>query len=359
MISGKYSFYLDGEQVCQSKNIITDVGLDAIRKFLVGDYPNWAEALAVGTGSTSAASNNTRLEFEVDREPVFLKTMVTPRHYISQIVVTGGNTATCTLLEYPKFDNGDTITISGTTIGGSTQLNGTYTASSVNVSAKTFVVTKSGITNGTYSQESYSEPYVQGEDVIILKARFSDELAMRIKEVGVFSRYETRYDSGYNTGIISDFSESGWGSFGSSTSLVNSSNVTCTTTAKTLTGMSFSMDPYTTSDRLYLLVYNPTNTSKTVTVTLYSGSTSKAFVFDVSSTVGVQVVYKDIDSLPLSTVTSMTIQSSASIDLDALSVENYDQFGASDLLVSRSVLPSTIVKTSGQQLEIEYALRIV
>lgn len=361
MITGKYSFILDGEVVCESENIVTNVGKSAIRSFLVGDTNNWAAALGVGVGTSTATATQTKLDFEVDREPIRLKTTVTPRHFISKITITGGNTATFTLLEYPKFVSGDTITISGTSVSGST-VNGTFTAGTVNVSAKTFTITKSGLTNQTdVSQESQESPYVEGQNNIVLKSRFSDELAMVIKEVGVFSSYETRYDSGYNVGIISDFSESSWGTYGSTTPFVGSKNITCTTTLKTLTDMSFSMDPYVTHDKLYLLVNNPNTTAKTVTITLYTSDIIyQSFSFSVAGSSGVQILEAEItEPITISTVSKMTVVSSTgSVDLDALSVVNFDEFGAPDKMVSRSVLPTPITKVAGKQLEVEYTMRI-
>lgn len=364
-MEGHYSVFLDGTKICESKNIITTIGKDTIRKFLVGDYPSWAAALGVGSGgSGSPSAGDTKLTFEVDREPIFLKTMITPRHYISSIVISNGTTIVFQLLEYPKIAIGDSISVFGTTVSG-ISVNGTHTVTDVNNSSKTVTVGgKSGLTNGTYSQESQAGPYLEGPDSILLKAKFSDELVMTINEVGVFSTYETRYDSGYNVGMISDFSESGWGSYGSSSALVGHKTVNCTSTARTLTNMSFSMDSYTTGDKIYLLLNNKSNTKKTVTVTLYSSPTVyKSFTFsETTPSTGSQVVYATIDSLPLSTVSYMTVKlasiDTGSVDLDALSVVNFDQFGYPDKLVSRSILPTAIVKTAGQQLEVEYSMRI-
>jgi len=352
-LSGRYYINLDGKTV-HSKNIITNVGREAIKRYLAGDTKSWAAAIGLGVGASTASVIQTKLDFEVDREPISLMTLVKPRHFISSITISGTNTAVFTVTDVPKIDVGDAVIVYSSTVSA---LNSSHTVTAVNYTNKTFTVVKTGLTNGTYAQTS---SYVEAEDIIIVKAVFSDELSLTIREVGVLSSYETRYDSGYNVGIISDFSEDGWGTFSTlSASSIGDSNVSAGTSVKTLTDMSFSMDSYSVGDTLQLAVINPTSTIKTITVTLYTSATEfKAFTFTTSASTGFQIVSTTIDALPISTVRYMTIQSNTTIDLDALSVVNYDEFGNPDKMISRSVVSPAIVKTAGQQLEIEYALRI-
>lgn len=67
---GVYRFYQDGQLLATSENIITAAGRRAILHYLAGRGGSVGSSLALGTGSTPATLNDTRLTFEVDRATI-------------------------------------------------------------------------------------------------------------------------------------------------------------------------------------------------------------------------------------------------------------------------------------------------
>lgn len=68
-IQGSYRFFLDGEEVAHSKNIITTTGKETIKRFLAGNIVDWCGGMGIGAMNTTAVVGDTALGFEIDREP--------------------------------------------------------------------------------------------------------------------------------------------------------------------------------------------------------------------------------------------------------------------------------------------------
>jgi hypothetical protein len=352
-LSGEYVVKLDGEEIARSKNVITDSGRSTIKKYLIGSVPVWGSSIGIGVVSTTATTSDTRLKFEADRRSITSKTIYRPKNYLSSVVVSGTNTAVFTTVENNKFAVNDVVTVAGVTGTNATALNASHTVTAVGTNS--FTIVKTGLTNGTTAINATAI----GEELILLKATFPDSLAVRINEIGVYPAITNLTTNLYNVELLSDFSESDWGTFGSSTSLIGSSNLTATTTTKTISNVSMSFDGYISTDKVALLVNNPTASAKTVTVTFTnSAGATKAYSFTSTTATGSQVIEVDVGYNTLGTVYSMSVASTANIDLDAISLVSIDGLGVSNYIVSRSALASTIVKAAGQQLEIEYSMRL-
>lgn len=74
-LNGTYKVYLDGQLVSNSKNIITDGGKYTIKQFLAGNIPSWSGAIAIGPINSAASAADTKLGFEVDRQPTLTRTV--------------------------------------------------------------------------------------------------------------------------------------------------------------------------------------------------------------------------------------------------------------------------------------------
>ena len=73
MISGRYLIYENGNIISESKNIITNEGMNIIRSYLCGSISAWAGAISIGTMNiTSPSVTDSSLDYEVSRVPVNL-----------------------------------------------------------------------------------------------------------------------------------------------------------------------------------------------------------------------------------------------------------------------------------------------
>ncbi len=72
-MKGTYSFYIDGEKVGESQNVVTAAGKNTILRYLAGIVPNFARAISLGTYNNVAASaSDTDMGFEYVRGEVTL-----------------------------------------------------------------------------------------------------------------------------------------------------------------------------------------------------------------------------------------------------------------------------------------------
>lgn len=72
-MKGLYSFYVDGEKVSESENVVTTAGKSTILRYLAGIVPNFAKSISLGTFNNVAASaNDTDMGFEYARSEVTL-----------------------------------------------------------------------------------------------------------------------------------------------------------------------------------------------------------------------------------------------------------------------------------------------
>lgn len=72
MITGTYIFYEDGKEIYRSPNIITKFGKRFIANFIAGNIENSNKDIAIGIDTTAATDEDTRLGFEFYRLPVTL-----------------------------------------------------------------------------------------------------------------------------------------------------------------------------------------------------------------------------------------------------------------------------------------------
>lgn len=74
MINGVYRFYQDGKLIGESKNVLTTEGIRLILRVLAEQSASLGQALAVGVGATAAVVGDTRLQWEVERNQIAIKT---------------------------------------------------------------------------------------------------------------------------------------------------------------------------------------------------------------------------------------------------------------------------------------------
>ena len=72
MIKGTYIFYQDGKEIYRSPNVITKFGKRFIANFIAGNIENASKDIAIGIDTTAATDEDTRLGFEFYRLPVTL-----------------------------------------------------------------------------------------------------------------------------------------------------------------------------------------------------------------------------------------------------------------------------------------------
>ena len=72
MIKGTYIFYQDGKEIFRSPNVVTKFGKRFITNFIAGNIEDANKDIAVGIDTTAATDEDTRLGFEFYRLPVTL-----------------------------------------------------------------------------------------------------------------------------------------------------------------------------------------------------------------------------------------------------------------------------------------------
>lgn len=68
---GSYRFIQDGVEIGHSKNLLTNVGKNAIIKYLAGIDGNFGQNIKVGIGQVAADVSDTELSFEIASAPVY------------------------------------------------------------------------------------------------------------------------------------------------------------------------------------------------------------------------------------------------------------------------------------------------
>lgn len=66
----RFNVYVEGELVGSSGNIITDKGHGGLLKYVARKTRNWAGAISLGIGDTSAQASDRFLDFEVNRQSI-------------------------------------------------------------------------------------------------------------------------------------------------------------------------------------------------------------------------------------------------------------------------------------------------
>jgi hypothetical protein len=69
-VKGKYRIYDENTLLGEFDNVITDDGRAVVGKFLAGKYVSWADAVAIGSGSSAAEVTDGSLEMEFWRDEI-------------------------------------------------------------------------------------------------------------------------------------------------------------------------------------------------------------------------------------------------------------------------------------------------
>jgi hypothetical protein len=74
-MKGIYRIYLDGEMVSETENLITTAGKKSILRYLAGQIPDYAGAIAIGAATNAANVADTYMGFEIARAPIQVKSV--------------------------------------------------------------------------------------------------------------------------------------------------------------------------------------------------------------------------------------------------------------------------------------------
>ena len=317
MIKGSYNIYKNGVLEASQDNVITNFGKDAIWKYLCGSVPEWGGAIAVGAGTTAAASGDKKLEFEFARNS--------------------------TLLKSPSLSGSDRIITLKTSL-------------EPNVS---------GIINevGVYNTLGPTNPST-------FDGRIITQFGEGVNDSGEVNPLEWSYN--IKTTIDSTTSRIGSqniqidGTAGNVVSYLGGTN----TAAQGY--LSIDLTKYSPLDTLeiaYKLITAISTSGKTMKITFYDdqqtpAAISKTWTFGSSVSVG---YYNNTATLSEFTAVSGTfnynvsiikVETDAKVSFDAIRIDDTDSTDTTYGLVSRAVLGTPITKKNGDNIDIEYRLTL-
>ena len=307
MIKGTYIFYQDGKEIYRSPNIITKFGKRFIANFIAGNIEDASKDMAIGIDTTAATDEDTRLGFEFYRLPVTL-----------------GST--------------NIQTISGTT---------------------------------TYE--------------VVYKTTIPQDVSGQINEIGLYPSTRASINN-FDSRFLADFADSLDWQTGAATNpdydttpgrakvgdslLTFTSNTTSAqeyfhTTSLDLSG-------YSVNDSIRLAYYKNDANLQSIILKLYS-SNSNYYTTTITPASGTG--YKITSDILLSTVfgtptgtpdktninkigitITPTSTNTTSVGMDGLRINDEDTFDPIFGLISRSVLVTTLSKSAGRAVDVEYKL---
>lgn len=301
---GFYRIYEDGVLIAESPNVVTTLGKKAIADYLAGIIPDWAGSIAVGVGSTAATTSDKRLVFETTRSSVS-----------SKVVSYGGGTA--------------------------------------------------------------------GAHRVIVKSSLDSDIAGTFSEMGVFSLDRNDALGNYGSTMISmadstetwqQYNGSDWVTNPNSPDTTNEKNgtdaVVLTSSGSAvryrLSGLDINLAEYASTD-LFLFAAKVNAGSLTTMVVRFNTDDSNYFTYTTptfaTSTYGVTSYAKSnwsaVGSPSWSNITSIEFTvtgTSLSMIIDGIRIEEVENANPDYVLVSRTILGSPIIKSSGSLLEVEYYL---
>jgi hypothetical protein len=303
MLKGTYIYYENGQEIYRSENIITRYGKRFLTSFLAGRESFASKSMAFGIDSTAALDTNTRLGFEFYRAPVL-------------------------------FGSTDIQTLNDTT---------------------------------TYS--------------IVYKATIPQDVAGYITEVGLYPEYRASTSS-YDSKFIADFdSQLDW----TNTPLITtvdarigqyllgmSSNGTSAKEYKTNI-QAMDLSGYSVNDTLKLAYVKNDANLQNIIIKFYSSPADYYYVtvtpetgtgYKLSSDITLNNLFSNYSTANVDptninqigiVITPVSAQST-SVSLDGLRINDEDTFDPNFGLISRSVLPTPLVKLAGRQVDVEYRL---
>lgn len=319
MIKGTYIFYQDGKEIYRSPNVITKFGSRFLTNLIAGNLTSAKMDMAFGIvdGSEFATSNtNTKLGFEFYRSPVLF---------------------------------------------GSTDIQ-TSTTGNPPVSTTTYYV--------------------------VYKSTIPQDIVGKINEIGLYPSVRSSINN-YDDKFITDFSD--YLSWSTSTGVnpdIDTTNyriggnlLTMTASAGTpkeykTNTLPIDISGYSVNDTLKLAYYKADANLASIKIRLYSEST-KYYEYTLTAASGTG--YKISPDIPLSDVFSSPTNSATlpdktninqigiiitassgttNVGLDGLRINDEDRFDPTFGLLSRSTLASTLNKTAGLPVDVEYKLKL-
>jgi hypothetical protein len=297
MLTGTYVFKQNGIEIGRSQNIITNNGKTAILQYLSNSLSEWASSIAVGAISTTPTSSDLTLSYELARTPVTLKSYISGTPNLIVVKGTLANTIAANIYEVGVY-NGNTSQIFGT------------------------------------------------RDQLILD------------DFSTITNWSTTSGSAYTTNAYAAQSPYSPRIGLYSVNMAASSTIKNSQTA-------YNLSAYSTLDSIDILVSVPIASTGSQTLTLLltdiNGLTSTlTYSFNGSTKSGYQVLSQVFPSsiFSLSTISSISLTSTAAIIVDALRVSVNAEITNTTGLVSRSALSTPIAKIYGSPLDIEYYLQL-
>jgi hypothetical protein len=308
MIKGTYIFYEDGKEIYRASNIITKFGRRFLTNFLAGNIGSSQKDMAFGIDTTAvdADGNDSRLGFEFYRLPIKIGT--------------------------------------------------------------TDIQTSGNIT--TYS--------------IIYKTTIPQDVAAQINEIGLYPSNRTSQND-YDSKMITDFSylidwtdSNGYNpatsttgtNIGSSSLTMSSSNQSANEYTATVTGLNLA--GYSVNDSVRLAYYVNDSHLSSIEIKFYSSDTdyySTIIPTPVSSGyyISDNILLNDVFSNPTGSpvksqinkvgiVITPTSGNNTSVNMDGLRINDEDTFDPTFGLISRAVLETTLNKSAGRTVDVEYRL---
>lgn len=226
---------------------------------------------------------------------------------------------------------------------------------------------------GRYQINLKSYATISGSNQIFLKADLPDILTASISDIGIFSSPNLKNDNF----IISDFSElvSGSTAWLNTTTTSNSkygaSNVYIYSSGSVISNnnLSINLNGYAGSDYASLLVYSPANASGKFQIRfqdtagyLWNTASGTASVAG-GSWMAVTIPFTNqpdtnfnyiVNSLSINFVTAAT----SSLVFDALKLNSGNVKYIDSQVISRTILPTPIIKDYGKPMQIEYYMQV-
>jgi len=305
MIKGTYIFYQDGKEIFRSPNVVTKFGKRFITNFIAGNIEDANKDIAVGIDTTASTDEDTRLGFEFYRLPITLGSI-------------------------------DIQTVAGVS---------------------------------TYS--------------VVYKTTIPQDIAGQINEIGLYPSTRSSINN-FDDKFLADFSNSLDWATGSGTNpgvsttgakigdsvLTFSSN--STSAQEYFNNTTLDLSGYSVNDSIRLAYYKNNANLQNIIIRFYSSNSN---YYSTTITPASGTGYKITSDILLSTLFTSptgspdktninkigititpTSSNTTSIGMDGLRINDEDTFDPVFGLISRSVLGTTLSKSAGRAVDVEYKL---
>lgn len=375
MLSGKYRIYKNGELAAEASNAITEFGKDSIVKYLANAIPAWADAIAVGSGPVSPVASTTSTALN----GATTLTVASGTGIQAGQIITGSGIANGTKVG-AGYVSGTSVPITiALTSAHSTTPVSFYTAPASSNSKLDFEFCRGSV--------SLKSPKISGSSrSIVIKASLEPGVAGIIKEVGAYTSLGSAIDKGYDGRIITMFDEGQsasdvlkWsvGSSTTSNNLIGNANLVLNNATTYLGAISdpsypgainLDLSGYTAGDTLNI-IYTAlaAGTSQSLNITFYDNqSTPGTLTWTNTISPALNTTYILSTLLGAMTasgnfnynVSAIKIVTTANLSLDAMRIDDTDTLDTTFGLVSRTVLNSSITKSTGDSIDIEYEITL-